>query len=491
MLPFIWPLIAQGAGIVAKSFMAPKASDYKPNTDYIQRYVSMLRGRRSDREVYQSIIRPQVRAIGQQQGQALRTNRQIFARQGLSGSGAEAQNAQNIINTATGKLQGVNEQATAQQLIYNRNVEDRIQQANLDIGRIQEEGKRQYRIAKNQYQAGLIGDIANLAGNAAMGIGQQYELAKNTFETAKATGLTDANSVGEFRKSMNAAGYTNAQAYTQSLQRKQGIENTDAIIATVFPGVAKIINKNKALQNISGEQKFTVAKTLQATANKEIPQEYASYLIKAAGGAGSQTLMPFLESGIKSGKLTPSQLNSMANHILSVKSAELKLANKAPGTITGAKPAEVAKGERLVTRAMTDLNFAMPTIKGKLNLSSKAQKAYNELMGEGGLMTNLGLTSDPVAFGKIQRNIRTLTQEANVNYDPTGGEVTFGSLGVKFSLQELGLDQASSKKKDYVIQKARDYLYKSTIDNIQKGFDAAKVVGGLDGQTLIDKYLKP
>jgi hypothetical protein len=90
-----WQLLAAAlpaAAKVAGSYLQkPDRKDYQPQTDYMKKYLSYLRGRSANKEVLHMAMQPQLRAIGKQGRQMQRQVGYDVAKSGLEGSGIEAQ----------------------------------------------------------------------------------------------------------------------------------------------------------------------------------------------------------------------------------------------------------------------------------------------------------------------------------------------------------------------------------------------------------------
>ena len=90
-----WQLLAAAIPSITKlattALNKPKESDYKPQTKYMEKYLSNLRGQQSSNAVFEQAMRPALRNIG---AQSRKTQQQIgydVEKAGLAGSGIEAQ----------------------------------------------------------------------------------------------------------------------------------------------------------------------------------------------------------------------------------------------------------------------------------------------------------------------------------------------------------------------------------------------------------------
>ena len=109
-----WQLLAAALPAAAKvagtALSKPKEEDFKPQTDYMKKYLSFLRGRTADREVAHMAMQPALRVAGRQGRQAQRQVGYDVTKAGLGGSGIEAQmrlsagqQTQDALATATDK----------------------------------------------------------------------------------------------------------------------------------------------------------------------------------------------------------------------------------------------------------------------------------------------------------------------------------------------------------------------------------------------------
>ena len=89
-----WQLLAAALPAAAKvagtALSKPKQEDFAPQTDYMKKYLSYLRGRSSDREVMHLAMQPALRVAGKQGRQMQRQVGYDVAKSGLGGSGIEA-----------------------------------------------------------------------------------------------------------------------------------------------------------------------------------------------------------------------------------------------------------------------------------------------------------------------------------------------------------------------------------------------------------------
>ena len=191
------PYAAQAAG---QYINRPREEEFKPQTGYMKKYLSHLRGRQADREVYHMAMRPALRAIG---GQSRKMQRQIgyqTERAGVSGSGIEAQQRLTAGQMTMGAMQEASEKATAAQMVESRRLGDTAADVTAKIGAEEERASQAYKTAKSQWGRQMVSTGLQAAGAlAGQGISQGIQ---NKESLAFGTEHLGAEKV----KSMTAAG---------------------------------------------------------------------------------------------------------------------------------------------------------------------------------------------------------------------------------------------------------------------------------------------
>jgi len=191
------PSVAQAAG---QYINRPREEEFKPQTGYMKKYLSHLRGRQADRDVYHMAMRPALRAIG---GQSRKMQRQIgyqTERAGVSGSGIEAQQRLTAGQMTMGAMQEASEKATAAQMVESRRLGDTAADVTAKIGAEEERASQAYKTAKSQWGRQMVSTGLQAAGAlAGQGISQGIQ---NKESLAFGTEHLGAEKV----KSMTAAG---------------------------------------------------------------------------------------------------------------------------------------------------------------------------------------------------------------------------------------------------------------------------------------------
>ena len=202
----IWALIPAAAGLGLTYANRPRKKEYMINTDYIDRYIANLKGKRAGREVYHLAMQPALRAIGKQAGKMQRQIDYDVARSGMKGTGVEAQYRLSAQEKALEATQQAHEQATQRQLLENRRTEQGIERMTMQKGYLEEQGRRHYDIAKRHYRGQMIGAVTSL-GSQLIGAytqnirrGQQYQQALQFGEVLERIAKGEIESVDQIRK---------------------------------------------------------------------------------------------------------------------------------------------------------------------------------------------------------------------------------------------------------------------------------------------------
>ena len=175
-----WQLLAAALPAAAKiagtALSKPRQEDYSPQTDYMKKYLSYLRGRSLSREVMHQAMQPALRVAGKQGRQMQRQVGYDVAKSGLGGSGIEAQmrlsagqQTQEALATATGKAVAAQTAATAR-------VGEQAAGIMAQIGAEEARADQAFKSAESQWKRQLAGDvIGGAASLASAGISQYGE----------------------------------------------------------------------------------------------------------------------------------------------------------------------------------------------------------------------------------------------------------------------------------------------------------------------------
>ena len=186
-----WQLLAAALPAAAKVagtyLQKPSREDYKPQTDYMKKYLSYLRGRSAGKEVMHMAMQPQLRAIGRQGREMQRQVGYDVAKTGLTGSGIEAQmrlsagaQTQEALSVATSK-------ATAAQAAEDARIGEKSADLAARIESEEQRSKQAYEMAgrqwKRQMGAEVLGLGASIAGAGITQAGQARKASSYALET--------------------------------------------------------------------------------------------------------------------------------------------------------------------------------------------------------------------------------------------------------------------------------------------------------------------
>jgi len=180
----LWSLLPAAISLGAQYLSRPKKSEYKPNTEYLQKYISSLRGRQSDREVYHMAMQPALRQIGAQGRRAQRQIGYDVAKHGLKGTGIEAQQRLSAGKNVLEAMQTASEQALARQVVESRQIGRDVDRAEMQVEAEQERSRQAYEQAQAQWRRGMISAGAEVAG---AGISEYITGLKTAKATEQAT----------------------------------------------------------------------------------------------------------------------------------------------------------------------------------------------------------------------------------------------------------------------------------------------------------------
>lgn len=180
----VWSLLATAipaaTNLAAKYITRPKEQDFQPQTQYMKKYLSYLRGRQSDREVQHMAMRPALRTIGGQSRQMQREIGYRTEKTGVGGSGIEAQQRLTAGQMTMEAMQTASEKATAAQMAESRRLGERAALTEAKIAGEEERAEQAYKTAKSQWGREMIAagvsSVGNLAGQAVSHAAQQKNM---------------------------------------------------------------------------------------------------------------------------------------------------------------------------------------------------------------------------------------------------------------------------------------------------------------------------
>ena len=172
-----WQLLAAALPAAAKvagtALSKPKQEDYKPQTDYMKKYLSFLRGRTADREVAHLAMQPALKVAGKQGRQMQRQVGYDVARAGLGGSGIEAQMRLSAGQQTQDALATATDKAVAAQAAETARVGEKAAGITAQIQAEEARADQAFKAAESQWERQLTSDvIGGVASVASAGISQ-------------------------------------------------------------------------------------------------------------------------------------------------------------------------------------------------------------------------------------------------------------------------------------------------------------------------------
>ena len=175
-----WQLLAAALPAAAKiagtALSKPRQEDYKPQTDYMKKYLSYIRGRSSDREVMHQAMQPALRVAGKQGRQMQRQVGYDVAKSGLGGSGIEAQMRLSAGQQTQEALATATDKAVAAQTAETARIGQQAAGITAQIGAEEARADQAFKSAESQWKRQLAGDVIGAGASlASAGISQYGE----------------------------------------------------------------------------------------------------------------------------------------------------------------------------------------------------------------------------------------------------------------------------------------------------------------------------
>ena len=176
-----WQLLAAALPAAAKAagtaLSKPRQEDYKPQTDYMKKYLSYIRGRSSDREVMHQAMQPALRVAGKQGRQMQRQVGYDVAKSGLGGSGIEAQMRLSAGQQTQDALATATDKAVAAQTAETARIGEKAAGITAQIGAEEARAEQAYSSAESQWKRQLTSDVIGAGASlASAGITQAGQL---------------------------------------------------------------------------------------------------------------------------------------------------------------------------------------------------------------------------------------------------------------------------------------------------------------------------
>ena len=175
-----WQLLAAALPAAAKvagtALSKPRQEDYKPQTDYMKKYLSYIRGRSSDREVMHQAMQPALRVAGKQGRQMQRQVGYDVAKSGLGGSGIEAQMRLSAGQQTQDALATATDKAVAAQTAETARIGEQAAGITAQIGAEEARADQAFQSAESQWKRQLTSDVIGAGASvASAGISQYGE----------------------------------------------------------------------------------------------------------------------------------------------------------------------------------------------------------------------------------------------------------------------------------------------------------------------------
>ena len=189
------PYVAKGIG---QALNKPKEEDFKPQTKYMEKYLSHLKGMNTNREAMHLAMQPALRNIGAESRKTKQELGYQAKKTGVSGSGIEAQMKLSAGQGTQEALAQASATAAANQAAINRRTGEQIAEVSSNIEREEERAAEAFKQAKKQWKQDNI-NLALEAGASLAGAGlkmsastqQAKAMAKNTLSPEKIKQLQD------------------------------------------------------------------------------------------------------------------------------------------------------------------------------------------------------------------------------------------------------------------------------------------------------------
>ena len=198
-----WQLLAAALPAAAKiagtALSKPRQEDYAPQTDYMKKYLSYIRGRSSDREVMHQAMQPALRVAGKQGRQMQRQVGYDVAKSGLGGSGIEAQMRLSAGQQTQEALATATDKAVAAQTAETARIGQQAAGITAQIGAEEARADQAFKSAESQWKRQLAGDV----------IGAGASLAS--------AGITQAGQLNEAKLMATRTGYFGSEADVQNM----------------------------------------------------------------------------------------------------------------------------------------------------------------------------------------------------------------------------------------------------------------------------------
>ena len=313
-----WQLLAAALPAAAKTvgtyLNKPDQDDYKPQTDYMKKYLSYLRGRQANKEVMHMAMQPQLRAVGQQGRQMQQQVGYDVAKTGLTGSGIEAQMRLSAGQKTQQALSTATEKAVAAQTAETARLGEKAADVEARIGAEEQRSEQAFKTATSQWKKQLAGDIIGLGASVASAGIQQGVANKGAYQQAVAGGQFEgsyddfkaAATTGELPsltgEGVDTVGRVSPSEYVQLRGARQQVVSQIAFSEEILGEnvVKEYLEKGWSRQQIYEEasnQKTFERSVMNKIAINASPGELKTAVSQITAGAGAGTVPPAAAGG--------------------------------------------------------------------------------------------------------------------------------------------------------------------------------------------------
>ena len=436
----------KGAAARSKAIegLKPSKDSFKANTGYLKKYISDLRGRSSSRARTELAMRPALRAIGQQQGQAQRQLSYSAAQQGLAGSGIEAQKRLSLQQAGmqqaarVGETVGYSELNKARALQQQR--EGQEMKATMQIGQMEGAAEQRFQEATRQWQGQLAGAEAaktgamwegisdvtgSLVGNVGghfQKIGQQKKFLDFLINNpdmspemmAQYQGLQDGGIVDYFKQSTGVQGAFDAETKRRQKEYDQSVLDYEKAKSAEFDEFKELQGSfdtqyKDEYEKIESELDDVRYDQIKASSDYFTNKENkASRRIKRKNQR-RRNILEERETKLEAEKKEISWKKDNTSKLAEEKMGESKLT--APEEFTGLSPEDSTK--ILKKHLLEGMNAGVFTKEGLISGYTKhrAKKEMSSFMSQVGTMTDADFWSHPYAMNNPQAAVRIYDAE--------------------------------------------------------------------------------
>jgi len=275
--PF-WSLIPAATNFIGSLIRKP--TQFKPDTSGYDKAISNLQQRQASNAVYKAAVRPQAKKIGREAGRARRDIGYSAAKQGLSGTGIEAQQKISLTEKVLGAYQDVSESALDRQTLANERGGERIDALEIQKQQVLNQAQQANQQQQDQYQQGIVSGLVGLAG-AGIGAYGQYSAAQSAAELTQAQETLALDYAASSQNPAEAqAKIESAQADFQAgrLTQKQTQDIIEREQGVVSGGVKDLSTENIAEAKATEKARVQAQKAevdARGVASQDAAQEFA------------------------------------------------------------------------------------------------------------------------------------------------------------------------------------------------------------------------